>query len=291
MRVEIADPVYDGDTASDDAARTSRSFKVVVDEARQVRIPFDYTLERAPHRSTPALTATGAPDALVATTPSTDPLDRSARRAIASTPRARAGHAHRGLPPPGRPPRPTPTSSPASSPTAREVLVAGALAQAALWPGTGEKPNPYFNAGLAQTKADEFRIGIQMLSLRDDEQYPDDLWDSWPETCYGVARRRPAHHRCLCLLRRAPGESATTRLTRTTRPEDRRDPGSRRRTGAAAPDEAPEPPPAPDSELPAEGEPTGPGFTEPDPERPERGYRPCREPELTPSRRKEPDHA
>src|SRR4030095_14607345 len=60
-----------------------------------------------------------------------------------------------------------------------EVLVAGALAQAALWPGTGEKPNPYFNAGVAQTKANEFKYGVQMLSLRDDEQAPTDLWDAW----------------------------------------------------------------------------------------------------------------
>jgi hypothetical protein len=64
-----------------------------------------------------------------------------------------------------------------------EVLVAGALAHAALWPGTPDKPNPYFNATLAQTKTNEFKLGVQMLSLRDDEQYPDDLWDSWPETC------------------------------------------------------------------------------------------------------------
>ena len=72
-----------------------------------------------------------------------------------------------------------------------EVLVAGALAQAALWPGTGEAPNPYFNAGLAQTKTNEFKYGVQMLSLRDDEQYPDDLWDSWPETCHGVVGADP----------------------------------------------------------------------------------------------------
>ena len=50
-------------------------------------------------------------------------------------------------------------------------------------PAPRDKANPYFNAGLAQAKANEFRIGIQALSLRDDEQYPDDLWDSWPETC------------------------------------------------------------------------------------------------------------
>jgi hypothetical protein len=68
-----------------------------------------------------------------------------------------------------------------------EVLVAGALAQAAMWPGTGDKPNPYFNAGLGQAKTLEFKTGIQMLSLRDDEQYPDDLWNEWDEaTCGGL---------------------------------------------------------------------------------------------------------
>jgi hypothetical protein len=62
-----------------------------------------------------------------------------------------------------------------------EVLIAGALAHAAGWPGTPDKPNPYFNATLAESKTREFALGVQMLSLRDDEQYPDDLWDSWPE--------------------------------------------------------------------------------------------------------------
>jgi hypothetical protein len=71
------------------------------------------------------------------------------------------------------------------------VLVAGALAQAALWPGTPDKPNPYFNAGLAQTKAAEFKLGLQSLSLRDDEQYPDDLWDYWQECCCTLSAGDP----------------------------------------------------------------------------------------------------
>jgi hypothetical protein len=65
-----------------------------------------------------------------------------------------------------------------------QVLIAGALAQAAGWPGTGDRPNPYFNATIARDKQLEFRQGIQSLSLRDDEQYPDDLatvhWERWP---------------------------------------------------------------------------------------------------------------
>lgn len=65
-----------------------------------------------------------------------------------------------------------------------DVLMAGALAQAALWPGTPDRPNPYFNAGLARTKQAEFLSGVQQLSLRDDDQHPDDLatihWERWP---------------------------------------------------------------------------------------------------------------
>lgn len=65
-----------------------------------------------------------------------------------------------------------------------EVLVNGALAQAALWPGTTDKPNAYFNASVAQVKRAEFLDGIQHLSLRDDDQSPDDLatvhWERWP---------------------------------------------------------------------------------------------------------------
>jgi hypothetical protein len=49
---------------------------------------------------------------------------------------------------------------------------------------TGDRPNPYFNATIARDKQLEFRQGIQSLSLRDDEQYPDDLatvhWERWP---------------------------------------------------------------------------------------------------------------
>lgn len=67
---------------------------------------------------------------------------------------------------------------------AAEVLIDGALAEAALWPGTPDKPNPYFNVGLAATKKAAFLDGVQHLALRDDEQAPDDLatvhWEYWP---------------------------------------------------------------------------------------------------------------
>lgn len=67
---------------------------------------------------------------------------------------------------------------------AADILVNGALAQAALWPGTPDKPNPYFRREIHQEKQAEFLAGIQQLSLRDDDQHPDDLatvhWERWP---------------------------------------------------------------------------------------------------------------
>ena len=65
-----------------------------------------------------------------------------------------------------------------------DVIVDGALAQAALWPGTTDRSNPYFNPALAREKKTAFLEGIQRLSLRDDDQHPDDLatvhWERWP---------------------------------------------------------------------------------------------------------------
>lgn len=65
-----------------------------------------------------------------------------------------------------------------------QILIDGALAQAARWPGTPDLKNPYFNADLARSHDASFREGIQKLSLKDDNQYPDDLqmvhWERWP---------------------------------------------------------------------------------------------------------------
>jgi len=67
---------------------------------------------------------------------------------------------------------------------AKQVLVDGALAQAAQWPGTPDLKNPYFNLDLARAKEASFRDGMQHLALKDDAQYPDDLatvhWERWP---------------------------------------------------------------------------------------------------------------
>jgi hypothetical protein len=153
------------------------SFVVVADLTRQLRLPFRYSLDEL-LTADPALNTTGQPLGLIATTP--DPTTGLPRyrlhpsgtavtiTAIYNRQGARLtdGDVFTGVLADGA-----------------EVLVAGALAQAALWPGTGDKPNPYFNAGLAQAKATEFKVGVQTLSLRDDEQYPDDLWDNWGESC------------------------------------------------------------------------------------------------------------
>lgn len=169
------------------------SFRVVVDQSRQVRIPFRYSLDQLA-AADPGLTASGQPNALVATTP------------LYGQPRYR-------LYPSGAPATLTAVYHRQGErlldgitfegvlADGAEVLVSGALAHAALWPGTGDKANPYFNAGLAKAKADEFRYGTQMLSLRDDEQYPDDLWDSWAdatEACGPMGGDPRATDACSC---------------------------------------------------------------------------------------------
>jgi hypothetical protein len=66
------------------------------------------------------------------------------------------------------------------------VLVNGALAQAAEWPGTSDVRNPYFNLPLAESKRKAFLAGIQTLSLRDDEQAPEDLFGvDWARALVG----------------------------------------------------------------------------------------------------------
>lgn len=155
------------------------SWKVIVDKSRQVKICFTHSLDELA-RVDPSGTAQGPVTALVASTP--DPVTGRARylyypHGAVSTLTCVYNRQGDRLD----------DTSVLTGVLANgaEVLVNGALAQAALWPGTPDKQNPYFNAGLAQVKANEFRLGIQMLSLRDDEQYPDDLWDSWPEVDCG----------------------------------------------------------------------------------------------------------
>lgn len=67
---------------------------------------------------------------------------------------------------------------------AGDVLKKGALAQAARWPGTSDKPNPYFQLSLGDRLHQEFMDGCQKLSLRDDDQAGSDylrvMWNRWP---------------------------------------------------------------------------------------------------------------
>ena len=67
---------------------------------------------------------------------------------------------------------------------AGDVVQVGALAQAAKWPGTTDKPNPYFNLALADRLEQEFLLKVQQIALDDDEHYLDDLgtvhWEHWP---------------------------------------------------------------------------------------------------------------
>lgn len=187
MRAVVSLPVLDADTFLVLPADFG-SFKVVVDEARQIRLPFTYSLEQLAAMD-PGGTATGQPTALVAATPSPDPATLGRPRyqlypSGAACTLTAVYHRQGGRLVDGQ----VFTGVLADG---AEVLVAGALAQAALWPGTADLSNPYFNAGLAATKANEFKYGVQMLSLRDDEQVPDDLWDSWPESCDSLAGADP----------------------------------------------------------------------------------------------------
>lgn len=56
--------------------------------------------------------------------------------------------------------------------TKSNVLEMGALAQCALYPGTTEKKNPYFNMALADRLEKQFQAGMQELSVRDEDQSP-----------------------------------------------------------------------------------------------------------------------
>lgn len=67
-----------------------------------------------------------------------------------------------------------------------DILQVGALMQAARWPGTKERPNPYFNLGLAQMLSKDFQDLANQLDNRDDDTYalsidrvPWARWQAW----------------------------------------------------------------------------------------------------------------
>jgi hypothetical protein len=55
------------------------------------------------------------------------------------------------------------------------VLKKGVELSAAEWPGTTDLPNPYFNLSLADRLKQEWEKDLQILTLRDDDQYPEQL--------------------------------------------------------------------------------------------------------------------
>ncbi len=67
--------------------------------------------------------------------------------------------------------------------TRPDILRTGALAHAALWPGTAEQKNPYFNLGLASALAAKFETLCNQLDIRDDDVYQQSVdnlpWQRW----------------------------------------------------------------------------------------------------------------
>lgn len=56
--------------------------------------------------------------------------------------------------------------------TKAHVLEKGALASCAMYPGTAEKKNPYFNIALGDRLAAQFAAQLQEISVRDEDQSP-----------------------------------------------------------------------------------------------------------------------
>jgi hypothetical protein len=64
-----------------------------------------------------------------------------------------------------------------------DILVTGALAECARWPGNKDRPNPYFNLALHTSHAKQFQFDVLQLELRDDDQFPMDLPQvAWHDT-------------------------------------------------------------------------------------------------------------
>lgn len=179
-----------------------QSFVSVVNVADQKYVPFSTSVDEI-LKADPALAQKGTPDRLIVTAGGGQPpwdAPQYLGRLIA-----------RGYPVPSGPSTYTAVYNTAPArlddttvlpdliAQNAEVLVTGALAQAALWPGTGDKPNPYFNAGVATAKAAEFHYALQMLSLRDDDAIHTDSWDAASQGCgEGSSGADPRTTDCSC---------------------------------------------------------------------------------------------
>lgn len=66
-----------------------------------------------------------------------------------------------------------------------DLLVTGALMECAKWPGTTDRPNPYFNLSTYRVLAEEFNRERIKLALRDDDQLSQD-WVTVPNRPRGL---------------------------------------------------------------------------------------------------------
>jgi hypothetical protein len=179
-QVGVAATIYDGFAT---LPADFESFRLIADPYTQRRLPYWITEDQLNILDPSRTASDSGPRALIATT--TSPVAATlARVRYEYWPRPTAARSYPALYN-RQPPRLDDTST-FSGVLAEggEVLVAGALWHAASWPGTVDQRNPYFNLDLAKTKQAEFYAGVQRLSLRDDDQSPDDLatvhWERWP---------------------------------------------------------------------------------------------------------------
>ena len=53
-----------------------------------------------------------------------------------------------------------------------DIIQAGALADAAMWPGTEDRKNPYFNVNIAKSQSEAFLADLARLEVKDEDIYP-----------------------------------------------------------------------------------------------------------------------
>lgn len=71
-----------------------------------------------------------------------------------------------------------------------DVIALGAKYEAAKWPGTPSMKNPYFNLALAEMLGQELAKMLTQLSIRDDDQFPQD-WDTVNWSAFPLANLAP----------------------------------------------------------------------------------------------------
>lgn len=71
-----------------------------------------------------------------------------------------------------------------------DVLALAAKYEASKWPGNAQNKNPYFNLTLAEMLRKELGDAITQLSIRDDDQFPQD-WGTIPWSLFPLANLAP----------------------------------------------------------------------------------------------------